>query len=76
MRSRGQNETPASLVQRYEEQARGQRRLVRDLQTAQGMLERLDRSFRCLLADEHFVTLLRAERLDRILSALLKRTQA
>jgi ParB family chromosome partitioning protein len=75
MRGRGKKETPSSLAHRYEEHARTQRALVQDLQSVQGMLGRLACSFRCLLADEHFVTLLRAEGLDRIPSALLKRTQ-
>jgi hypothetical protein len=75
MRNHGEKETPASLVQRYEEHARSQRALVRDLQRVQEMLGRLNGAFSCLLADDHFVTLLRAERLDRIPSALLKRTR-
>ena len=76
MRGRGNKETPRSLARRYEENARIQRALVRDLEGVQGMLDRLDRGFRCLLADEHLVTLLRAEGLDRIPSALLKRARA
>jgi ParB family chromosome partitioning protein len=76
MQARDKKETSISLAKRYEEHARGQRAFVRELRTVQEALTRLDRNFRRLLADEHFVTLLRAEGLERIPSALLKRTQA
>lgn len=64
-------ETPVSLGQRYEQQARLQRKLILELQTTQRRLDSIVRSFHRLLASEHFITLLRAEGLDRIPAALL-----
>jgi ParB family chromosome partitioning protein len=75
MRGRGKQETPMSLVRRYEENAKAQRAFVQECHGVQEALARLDSDFRCLLADDHFLTLLRAEGLDRIPSALLKRTE-
>jgi ParB family chromosome partitioning protein len=75
MQGKPKNDTPALLARRYEEHAQGQRILVLNLSKVRRMLNKLDRSFRCLLADEHFVTLLRAEGLDRVPDALLKRVR-
>jgi hypothetical protein len=62
-----------ALAGRYEGQARTQRSLVRDLQRVRGALERLENGFRCLLTDEHFMTLVRAEGLDRVPHFLVNR---
>jgi ParB family transcriptional regulator, chromosome partitioning protein len=75
MRGHSKKETPVSLARRYEEQARTQRTLVKDLRSVQRMLDMFDQSFACLLADEHFTTLLRAENLDRIPAVLLARAR-
>jgi len=76
MRGRGKKETPAALAALYEEHARGQRELVEKLQRMDKTMAALVGDLRCLLNDEHFVTLLRAERLDRVPAALLRRAQA
>lgn len=70
---RSRLQSPASLAARYENHAGIQRTLVRDLQRVQKMLDTVDGAFRLLLSDEHFVTLLRAEGLDRIPAALIKK---
>jgi ParB family transcriptional regulator, chromosome partitioning protein len=75
MRSRSGPETPGSLADRFEKQASLQRAVVRDFERKKSMLERLEKTFRVLLADEHFTTLLRAESLDHIPTALLERTR-
>lgn len=72
MRVRSTRQTAADLAMRYEKHARIQRALVKDLQRTQDMLDEFQGAFRSLLADEHFLTLLRAEGLDRIPGALLK----
>lgn len=75
MRVRNRRQTPASLAVRYEKHARIQRWLVRGLQRMQEILEKSDRGFRSLLADENFLTLLRAEGLDQIPHVLLQRAR-
>ncbi|MGA2717112.1 MAG: plasmid partitioning protein RepB C-terminal domain-containing protein [Bryobacteraceae bacterium] len=64
-------ESSETLAQRYEDQARKQRALVRDLQRLRGMSETLQNGFRLLMTDDHFGTLLRTEGLDRVPSVLV-----
>jgi hypothetical protein len=65
--------TPSLLAQQYEMHAPEPRTHVHDLRRLQGFLEKLDSTFRHLLADENFVTLLRAENLARVPTALKNR---
>jgi ParB family chromosome partitioning protein len=71
-----EKQTQRGMAGRYEKQALKQRTLIRKMQALQSMLDRLDGGFRHLLSDEHFVTLLRAEDLDRIPNALLTRAKS
>lgn len=73
MRGHGSEETPGSLARRYEEQARIQRSLVRDLSGVQAILRSFEGVFQELFSDDHFVTLLRAEHLGRVPKILLRK---
>jgi ParB family transcriptional regulator, chromosome partitioning protein len=59
----------------FEQQASKQRKLVEDLHAVNSMLREMDSAFSVLLQDEQFTTLLRAERLDEIPTAILSRRQ-
>lgn len=67
-------ESPDTLSQRYEDQARIQRALIYALRTLREITEKLQSAFPPLLADENFTTLLRAENLNRVPAALLNRS--
>ncbi|MDR3415261.1 MAG: plasmid partitioning protein RepB C-terminal domain-containing protein [Nevskia sp.] len=68
--------TPSSLVRTYQKEVERQKTLVKKAEFAQQRLLFIVGAFRELLADEHFVTLLRAERLDTLPKYLSERIAA
>ena len=62
-----------SWLEIYESHAQSQRTLARELTSVTEMLARFDEGFRMLLSDEQFVTLLRAEGLKCIPTAIKER---
>ena len=65
--------TAESLVRAYQKETDRQKLLVRKAGLAQSRLLFVINSLRKLLADEHFVTLLRAEGMNSIPRSLLER---
>jgi hypothetical protein len=66
---------PDSWQALYEKHARKHRALTAELRRTKEMLGQMDEAFGVLLRDDHFTTLLRAEGLDQIPAAILKRTR-
>jgi ParB family chromosome partitioning protein len=64
-----------NLVREYQEHTRQQRELVVRARTVHERLLILVTSMNRLLADEHFVTLLRAENMDTIPAVLIASAQ-
>jgi ParB family transcriptional regulator, chromosome partitioning protein len=60
------------LVREYEQHTEQQRSLIRRAAAVRGRLAILKASMKRLLEDDHFVTLLRAEALDKMPAALIK----
>src|SRR5580704_16836007 len=73
MRTYAGPESSEMLVRRYQDQARKQRTLARQLRVLRARLTSLGNGLRVLLADEHFTTLLRAENLDSVPTVLVNR---
>jgi hypothetical protein len=73
MRNRASSKAPEPWKELYEREARKQRALIADLRQVLQMLDEMGHAFGILLADENFVTLLRAEGLDAIPTAILHR---
>jgi ParB family chromosome partitioning protein len=65
--------TSDRLVREYQQRTREQRNLVRKASTTKERLLLLTSALRSLLADEHFITLLRAENLADIPQQLAMR---
>jgi ParB family chromosome partitioning protein len=61
------------LVREYEEHTRRQRSLVRRANIVSGRLAMLKSAMSRLIEDDHFVTLLRAESLDKMPESLSRR---
>ena len=67
---------PAELwLDTYQSHAPSQRALARELKGIGEMLNAYDEGFRVLFHDEQFITLLRAEGLDRVPTVIIDRTR-
>jgi ParB family chromosome partitioning protein len=73
---RGGRLTAESLIRAFRQEADRQRLLVKKAELTRNRLLFIVSALRTLLADEHFVTLLRAERLDSMPRYLADRVQA
>ena len=70
------NVTPSSLIRTYQKEVERQKAMVKKAEFAQQRLVFVVGALRQLLADENFVNLLRAERLDTLPKYLAERVRA